>query len=189
VRSSRNLAASMGSWSARHWKTAVVGWLVFVALAFALGGKMGTQSLTQEEAGVRDSGIAAKAHHDAYPDSVGEMVLVSSKAMKSDAPRFKAAVADVVERLEATRGVEHVIDPYANKASHGAISDNGHLALVSFEVPGTYELGSAAKATVDRTVAQTKQLDAADRDILVEQFGDGSSDEAFMKIFNDDLAN
>jgi uncharacterized membrane protein YdfJ with MMPL/SSD domain len=188
VRPSRNIAATMGRWSARHWKTAVGGWLVFVALAFALGGNMGTKSLTQEEAGVRDSGIAAKAHHDAYPDAVEEMVLVSSKTMTSDAPRFRAAVRDVVRHLETTRGVHAVTDPYAQGPAKGAISDDGHLALVSFEVPGTYEIGSAAKATVDRTVAQTKRLDVAHGDLLVEQFGDGSSEEAFEKIFSDDLS-
>ncbi|HWH95497.1 MAG TPA: MMPL family transporter [Baekduia sp.] len=177
----------MGRWSARHWKTAVGGWLLFVALAFMIGGNVGTKSLTTEEAGVRDSGIAAKAHLDAYPKSVSEMVLVSSSSMKADAPRFKAAVADVVRHLRTTRGVHHVTDPYAGHV-RGAISDNGHLAMVGFEVPGTYEIGSRAKLIVDGTVAQTKRLDAAHGDVLIEQFGDGSAEEAFKKIFNADLA-
>jgi hypothetical protein len=37
VDASRNLAARMGRWSARHRKTAVLGWLGFVVLAIAVG--------------------------------------------------------------------------------------------------------------------------------------------------------
>src|SRR4051812_30535309 len=177
----------MGRWSARHWKTAVGGWLVFVALAFVVGGQLGTKALDQERAGVRDSGIAAKTHADAYPKVVGETVLVSSTKLRADAPRFHAAVSDVVRHLRTTPGVHHVADPYAAKAG-GGISDDRHLAMVSFEVPGKYAVGSPAKAVVDRTVAQTKRLDTAHGDILVEQFGDGSSEEAFEKIFSADLA-
>jgi uncharacterized membrane protein YdfJ with MMPL/SSD domain len=187
VRPPRNIAAGMGRWSARHWKTAVGGWLIFVALAFVVGGQLGTKALDQERAGVRDSGIAAKTHADAYPEVVGETVLVSSTKVRADAPRFHAAVSDVVRHLRTTPGVHHVSDPYAARDG-GGISDDRHLAMVSFEVPGKYEVGSHAKAVVDGTVAQTKRLDAAHGDILVEQFGDGSSEEAFEKIFNDDLA-
>jgi RND superfamily putative drug exporter len=37
-RPKRNIAASVGRWSARHRKTAVIGWITFVVLAFFLGG-------------------------------------------------------------------------------------------------------------------------------------------------------
>ena len=36
-RQSENLAARVGRWSARHWKTAVFGWLAFVLIAFGAG--------------------------------------------------------------------------------------------------------------------------------------------------------
>ena len=35
-----NLAGRMGRWSAHHWKTAVFGWLAFVVVAFAAGGRL-----------------------------------------------------------------------------------------------------------------------------------------------------
>ena len=41
---------------------------------------------------------------------------------------------------------------------------------------------------MDATVASTEKLDAAHDDFLVEQFGDGSSEEDFQKIFQADLA-
>ena len=46
---SRNLAARMGRWSARHRKTAVLGWLAFVALALVLGGRLPSGELTRAE--------------------------------------------------------------------------------------------------------------------------------------------
>ena len=36
--SSTNLAARAGAWSAAHRRRAIIGWLVFVVLAAAIGG-------------------------------------------------------------------------------------------------------------------------------------------------------
>ena len=44
------------------------------------------------------------------------------------------------------------------------------------------------KATVDETVAQTEAVQKAHGDFTVEQMGSGSSEEAFMEVFNKDLA-
>ena len=38
---SKNLAARAGAWSARHRKTAIFGWLAFVAIAFVLATMVG----------------------------------------------------------------------------------------------------------------------------------------------------
>ena len=37
LKSSNNIAARMGRWSASHWKTAVFGWLAFLVVAFMVG--------------------------------------------------------------------------------------------------------------------------------------------------------
>jgi uncharacterized membrane protein YdfJ with MMPL/SSD domain len=183
---SRNLAARAGRWSARHWKTAIVGWLAFVVLAFMIGGNVGTKQLTQEEAGVRDSGTASKLVHDAFPQVDGEAVLVSSKGKDADSAEFRAVVHDAVEQLKATEGVNNVQDPYA-KGVENAISENEHVAMVAFEVPGDYATDAETKRIVEQTVANTAKLDAAHPGFLVEQFGDGSSEEDFQKVFQADL--
>src|SRR3712207_2619090 len=108
MQQSRNIAARAGRWSARHRKTAIIGWLVFVILAFVVGGKVGTNQLTDETSGVGESGQATRIHADAYPKETGEMVLVSSEKLKSDAPQFKAAVSDVMKQLDAVKGVENL---------------------------------------------------------------------------------
>ena len=50
-RQSRNLAARMGGWSAAHCKTATLGWLAFVVVAFALGGAVGTKTINPNTSG------------------------------------------------------------------------------------------------------------------------------------------
>src|SRR5262245_10276209 len=106
--SSGGLAARAGRWSARHRKTAILGWLVFVIAAAALGAAFGKNTLTTSEAGVGESGRAARAAAAAFPQSAEENVLVQSRRLDADAPAFAAAVADVMRRLRATPNVRDV---------------------------------------------------------------------------------
>ena len=103
MQKSRNIAARAGRWSARHRKTAVLGWIVFVVLAFMAGKNLGTETLTAEESGVGDSGRAAQITKDAYPDRIGETVLIQSKTLKAEDPEYRAVVADVTQRLRTRR--------------------------------------------------------------------------------------
>ncbi len=133
-----------------------------------------------------ESGQASKVVSGAFPEKHDEVVLIQSKDLKQDSPEFHAVVADVEKRLEATKGVEEVHGPY-DKQSASAISDDGHSALVSFEIPGDAK-DLAVKATVDETVADTLALDKAHDEFTVEQMGSGSSEEQFMEVFNKDLS-
>ena len=54
----QNIAARMGRWSARHWKTAVFGWIIFVVASVALGSAIGTKKLTDAQDGTGSSGRA-----------------------------------------------------------------------------------------------------------------------------------
>ena len=49
LKRSNNLAARMGRWSASHKKTAIFGWLAFIAVAFMLGNAVGTKQLDQNK--------------------------------------------------------------------------------------------------------------------------------------------
>ena len=53
---SNNLAARMGRWSASHKKTAIFGWLAFVAVAFMIGNAIGTKQLDPNKTGTGESG-------------------------------------------------------------------------------------------------------------------------------------
>src|SRR5215203_1481540 len=109
VQGRRNIAASAARWSAQHRKKAIFGWLAFVLVAFVVGsGIIGNNVLTTEEAGVGESGRADKAAFDAFPEKAEESVLVQSKTLKADDPKFRAAVDSVTTRLQALPKVDNV---------------------------------------------------------------------------------
>ena len=141
----RNFAARVGMWSARHRKTAIIGWFTFVLLAFALGNGLGLKELDQSKAGSGESGRATEIIGQNWPqedDKAVESVLVSSKSqsVKSTDPKFRAAVADVTKQLNATPHVANVKSPYAPGNGPTQISKDGHTVRVDFEVPGTDKL-------------------------------------------------
>src|SRR5689334_2887727 len=51
-----NLAARVGRWSIRHRKAAIIGWFVFVLVAFFIGGGMGMKQKDPADQGVGESG-------------------------------------------------------------------------------------------------------------------------------------
>src|SRR4051794_16688868 len=109
-----NLAARAGRWSAQHRKTAVLGWLAFVVIAFVIGGMVGTKTLAPEEQGNGSSRVADQARADAFPKQAAESVLVQAKGdVKASDPAFRAAVEDVSARLSSTKNVMDVESPLA----------------------------------------------------------------------------
>ena len=183
---SRNLAAGVGRWSATHRKTAILGWIAFVVAAFMIGGAVGTNTLTDAESGVGESGKADQIVADSYPDKVGELVLVQSSKIKTGDGAFRAAVGDVRERLSKIDGVTAITDPYG-KDRDGAVSPKNDAMLVSFEILGDGET-QPVKDKVDETVAAVDAAAKAHPDLRIEQSGSGSSEAEFQEVFNSDLA-
>ncbi len=184
---SRNLAASAGRWSAKHRKTALIGWLAFVVLAFVIGGKVGTSTLTNVDSGVGESGQADRIVAGAYPKRVDEVVLIQSAKLKAGDPAFKAAVADVTQRLRKVDGVTKVTNPYGERDGAGAISPKRDAVLVSFQIPGDAETSAAVTASIDASVAAVDAAAKAHPDLRVEQSGSGSSESEFQAVFSSDL--
>src|SRR5215216_224728 len=142
-KTSMSFAARAGRWSAQHRRAAITGWLAFVVLAVTASAFMPMKMLTGSQSAVGESGAAARAADKAFPQHASETVLIQSSRLRADAPAFKAAVADVEERLRATDGVHAVEGPY--KTHH--VSPDGHAALVGFELRGDeIETGMAVAA-------------------------------------------
>jgi uncharacterized membrane protein YdfJ with MMPL/SSD domain len=182
---SKHLAARAGRWSARHRKTAVFGWLVFVVIAFMLGGAVGQNEIAEEDYGNGSSRVADHAIADAnFRDSAEEQVLVQGKgSVKIGDPAFNAAVDDVVQRLEATPHVDKIESPLA-KGNEGQLSEDGRSGLITFEIPGDEDqVTDWSKPTIAATAAAQQ----ANPDVFVGQFGDASSEEAISKAFEDDF--
>src|SRR4051794_30400784 len=139
--SRENLAARAGRWSAHNRKKAIWGWIAFVVLATVLGGAVGMNKMAQEDLGNGESRTADRAVAAAgFPDDADEQVLVQAKGSGTvrDA-NVRAAVRDAVSRLEVTRHVSDVKDPFA-EGNAGQISKDGRSALVTFKVSGDDEL-------------------------------------------------
>jgi uncharacterized membrane protein YdfJ with MMPL/SSD domain len=166
--SNHNLAARVGRWSVQHRRKAILGWLAFVFVALVVGFNVLPQKQADQNAGMPgEVGKANAAMQDAFPDKSGESVLIQSKRLKANDPQFKAALADVSQRLHK---VEDVIDIEA-----GQVSKDGHSALVDFNLKGDQE---ATKKTVVNTLAAVEGAAKAHPQLRIDEAGDSSLDKA-----------
>ncbi|HEX8103198.1 MAG TPA: MMPL family transporter [Solirubrobacteraceae bacterium] len=169
-------AARAGRWSARHRKTAIAGWLLFVVLAVVAGGAVGKNLLTTSEAGVGESGRAARAAAAAFPQSAKETVLVQHPRLTAGTRAFDAATADVMRRLRTI--------PQLASIRRGAVSRDRHAALVTFSIPG----GEArTKTIVDQPLAEVAAAAKAHPRFRIEQSGDASTLRGIEQSFEENL--
>ncbi len=162
----RNLAARIGSWSAHHRRTAILGWVLFVVLAVVVGGKIGQNDLDESAAGSGESKRGDMIVEAAgFPEQSGERVLIQGK--RADDPAVTAAVVDVVSRLERIDGIKEIETPLA--------SEDGRSVLVSFAMRGNEE---QLEKLVEQPLAAVATAQAAHPDVRVEQFGEVSATKA-----------
>ncbi len=157
---------------------------MFVVLAVFVGGSFGTNTLKDDQSGIGESGRLDKITAKAFPDEAGESVLVQSKnGARQNDPAFRAAVADVMHRVDAEKGVKDIESPYA-KGNEGQLSPDGRSALVTFDLPGDDD---ASEKLVDGPLAAVKAAERAHPGLRIEEFGDASADKAMNKAFEDDF--
>ncbi len=175
IQTSYNVAARMGRWSARHRKTAILGWLAFVVATFLVGIAVGTKKLDFNDTGAGETARAQSIlKHHGFTQPAGESVLVESAALASTGPAFHAAVADVVERVSAHETVKNVRSPYS-PGNSGQLSGDGHAALVQFQITGKAE---DAKGKIDPIIASVAAAQNEHPALRIEQFGDASAGKA-----------
>src|SRR6266550_126307 len=146
---SYNLAARMGRWSASHWKTAVFGWLAFVALALAIGMQVGTKQIDMQDANVGQSHKADQILKEGFPqaqsDPQKEFVLVQSSTRTANDPAFRATVDDVVAAVKGNPAIKNLKSPLDPK-NGDQVSKNRRTAIVTWNMKGTPD---AAKKKID----------------------------------------
>jgi len=180
-----NLAARVGRWSVQHRKTAILGWLAFVFVALAVGFNLVPQKNLEPNEGMPgESGKAGQILNDAYPDKAGEQVLIQSKSLKATDSQFKAAVADVTQRLEGTNGVSEVVGPYGSGSA--GISKDGHSALVTFSLPGKSDV---TEKSVTGSLAAVHAAAKAYPELRIDETGDASINKASMDKSNEELGS
>ncbi len=170
----QNLAARLGGWSARHRKTAIFGWLLFVVAAVLIGGMTGQKQLTDGEQSTGDSGRAQRIIEAAgIKDPASEMVLVHSSAVNG----FRAALPEVAQAVRSTGRTTGLREPL--------ISKDGHDALVQFDMTGDADSAADRVVPVENAVASVQ---ARHPDLRIEEFGDASGEHWFDNSMGKDFS-
>ena len=68
----KGLAARLGGWSARHKKSVLAGWFVFVALAMLVSMFVPANKLTKADQFTGESGRAEKTLESSFPKPASE---------------------------------------------------------------------------------------------------------------------
>jgi uncharacterized membrane protein YdfJ with MMPL/SSD domain len=179
-----NLTARAATWSARHRRTAILGWLAFVIVTVVLGTAIGTRHIPNDADGVGQSARADRILNAKFPQTSSEQVLVQSRELTVRDPAFRSAIEDVVKRLSLLGSVRDVRSPLLS-ADHGEISRDEHSALVGLTIPGDQ---SSADAKVGASLAATAAAQRDHPNLIIQQAGDASADKALNKSSSDDFA-
>jgi uncharacterized membrane protein YdfJ with MMPL/SSD domain len=180
-----NIAGRMGSWSARHWKTAVFGWLAAVIVLFAFGNMVvGFKQLDINDAGVGQSHKADQVLKKAFPERRPQMefTLVQSASRTADDPAFRSTVADVIGAVKSSPAIKKLDSPYGPKRG-SLISDDRHAAMVQWEMKGDAD---KAQDNIDALSAATDKVGKQHPGFFVGHAG-VSSDKGLEKMFLDQL--
>jgi uncharacterized membrane protein YdfJ with MMPL/SSD domain len=163
------IAARAGRWSARHKKTAIFGWLAFVALALVLGSMAGTKEPTDAQSYDGESKRAETIVENAgFSKDAGEMVLVQSKVLTVKDGSFRSTVKDVERAVDGQSVVTNVASPLGKG---GQISADGHSALVTFDIKGDPD---TAPDRIQPVMDAVNKVGDAHPNLTVAQFGDAS---------------
>ncbi|MFE9674764.1 MMPL family transporter [Streptomyces sp. NPDC006259] len=179
----RGIAARAGGWSARHRWTAVGIWVLFVVLAIGLGSAAGRVDVKDSDQLKGETHTAAKIIEDAgIEEPAGETVLVQARdgKLKATDTEFRAAVEAVVKAVEGTGEVTEVSSPYDTRT----ISEDGHSALVQFDVRGDSDTAGERIEPVLKAVEGVRQDHEA---LRIEEIGGASMMKTFDDAFGDDF--
>jgi putative drug exporter of the RND superfamily len=129
----------IASWSMRHRKTVVIGWLVAIAIVFVAGHLAGTSTVPSNDPGQSGGAEATLERlHVSQPPS--ENVLIQSRGsgtFRTD-PQLRHATGDVVRALAALPKPT-ASDIRSPATTNSLVSADGRSALVTFHVTGTNE--------------------------------------------------
>ena len=176
----RNIAAAVGGWSVRHRIVAVVGWLVFVGVAMAVGSVSGQRNMTEEQYATGDSARAIQILDAAdLKTPAGELILVTGTGAATS-PATRAAVSDLTTRLQQTDVVTGVLDPYRQHL----VSADGRSVLVRVSMTGDPMTAADRVQPILDAVAATRSTHPG---VTIDQFGDGSANKWFNETIGKDF--
>jgi RND superfamily putative drug exporter len=177
----------MGRWSASHWKTAVFGWIAFVAASVVVGGMIGTKQIDQRDTNVgqahRADQILKQAGFQADPQT--EIVLVQSTTQTIHDPAFRAAVADVLTTVKPFAAEYKNLRSPLDPAHSDQVTADGRTAMVEFDMRGTQK---AAEKRIGKITAATGKIASRHPGFFVGEAGSISSGKALNDAFASQVA-
>jgi uncharacterized membrane protein YdfJ with MMPL/SSD domain len=170
---SMNLTSRAARWSAAHRRTAVLGWLAFVLVAFAIGSVVGVVKMTTSDNAIGDSGAADRILAREFPNqrSLEDVLIQSRTGAPLASTQLQAAVNDLVSRLSHTPSVASIRSPLA-AANAEQISKDGRSALVTFQITGNPD---TAQDRVGPALAVTAAVQRAHPALSIGEVGDASA--------------
>ncbi len=172
----------VAGWSARHRKTAVIGWLLLVVAAVVIGQRLGTDNLNSYDPGQAGQAERVLAQPVVQqPDNEDVLIQGHSPGQTyGQDPEFRQAVRQVVAALRALPQAATDIQSPLN--SPGLIS--GRSALVAFNVAGNPGNDDQAVVPAMNAVAAVQ---ARHPGLTVEEAGAASLDRATSGITSQDF--
>jgi RND superfamily putative drug exporter len=181
----KNLAATIGGWSARHRWPALLIWIAFVAAATFLGSAVGTAEMKSYEGSNGDSRQAEQILDGAdYKDVAGEVVLIQSRTgtLTTRDSAFREAVMGVKNAVEATGQVENVRTPYDKEPS--PVTPDQRTTLVQFDMKGD---AATAGDRIQPVLDAVAGVQRAHPDLRVEEAGGASADKLIGEAIDQDF--
>jgi RND superfamily putative drug exporter len=182
-----NLAARAGRWSAQRWKSALLGWLLFAALAMALGNAVGHVQMKDSQAASGEAARALKMLEEAHfkQPAVENILIQSRRWTVRDSPLIQA-IGAVIVNLDAQPNATDVQDPRVKRGGGGQISRDGHSVLIQFTVKGDPD---KAKDKIAPILAAIAAAQAANPHVSIREVGAASFTYETSKAFAKDFAN
>jgi RND superfamily putative drug exporter len=180
-----NLTARTARWSAAHRWTAVLGWLAFVLVAFAIGSMAGVVTMTTSDSAIGDSGAADRVLAREFPNerSLEEVLIQRRDGGRLTPAELRAATGDLVTQLSHTPAVASIRSPL-EAANAAQITKDGRSALVTFQITGNPD---TASDRVGPALAATAAVQRAHPTLLIGQVGMASARKAIDKRVADDF--
>jgi len=116
--SARRLTGTAGRWSATHPWTVIAAWVGGVVALLVTGHLIGTLQLSSADASVGQSGQAAQMISRDFAQHASEYVLFDSPSLRVDAEAYRAAIRDVLTRIETTGRVTQIQSPLDPRFAH-----------------------------------------------------------------------
>ncbi|GIH72525.1 MMPL family transporter [Sphaerimonospora thailandensis] len=184
-RRKKNLAASIGGWSARHRWWALLIWIAFVAVTTFAGNAVGTEKMKSYESLNGDSRQAGQILDEAnYKDVASEVVLVQTRtgSLTVTDAAFRRAVMDVKSAIEATGQVENVRTPYDEQPS--PVTADRRTTLVQFDMKGE---GATAADRIEPVLDAVAGVQGSHPDLRIEQAGGASANKMIGEAIDKDF--